>query len=101
MYMPGWRTGLSCCVKTQHQQTHLLRSEDLAHHFRYRASHVGCVVLCLDLSGYTDVLLAAAWVEVWVESKGVWLIAPDNDFTPGSVSAQLADVKASTGREAD
>ena len=31
---------LARCVQTQHQQPHLLRSEDLAHHLRELASHL-------------------------------------------------------------
>ena len=35
-------------IQAQHQQPHLLRSEDLAHHFRELASHiVGCMVALL------------------------------------------------------
>lgn len=38
--------GLSCGIKTQHQQSHLLRSEDLAHHLGELGAHCGgCAVL--------------------------------------------------------
>jgi hypothetical protein len=40
------RTGLSRCVQTQHQEAHLLGSEDLVHHLRYLPAHLVCCVLC-------------------------------------------------------